>query len=174
MTKKIEWTSVAVVAIFFTAITLAVGCYYGSKVRKLENLLKEKEGEEVTQPTLQEDDSLDEWTTLQMAIAMTESRFNPKAVGATEDWGIIQITPIYVKECNRILKQEKYAHEDAFDVEKSLEMFEVLQSHYNPQRDLEKAIRYHNKAGWYRKKVLENIIFIQQMEEARKLIKQRG
>ena len=115
-------------------------------------------------------DTLDEWTTLQMAIAMTESQFNPKAVGATKDWGVIQITPIYVKECNRILGEEKYTHSDAFDIEKSLEMFEIMQAHYNPNRDLDKAIRYHNRADWYAKKVKKNIIFIQQMEEFRKQV----
>lgn len=117
-------------------------------------------------------DSLDDWSTLQMAIVMTESKFNPTVVGTCQDQGILQITPIYVKEVNRILKEEKYRHNDAFNIALSLEMFEAMQAHYNPERDQDKAIKYHNRAGWYAQRVKENIEFIQRMEEVRRAILQ--
>lgn len=117
-------------------------------------------------------DNLDDWSTLQMALVMTESKFNPTVVGTCQDFGILQITPIYAKEVNRILKKEKYQHDDAFNINLSLEMFEVMQAYYNPERNLDKAIKYHNKASWYVQRVKENIEFIQRMEEVRRAILQ--
>lgn len=130
-------------------------------------------------PDLPQVDTLDEWTTFQMAIVMTESKFNPRAVGKDGDWGIFQQIPIYVAECNRILDlrkstQERYVHEDSFDVGKSIEMFNLLQSHYNPEQDIDVALRYQNKAGWYAKEVKKNIVFIKQMEEVRKQLQDRA
>lgn len=116
-------------------------------------------------------DTLGDWEVLQMAIVMTESQFNPEAVGTSKDWGIFQITPVYVREVNRILKEDVYSHEDAFDIGKSIEMFSTMQSHYNPQQDLDTALRYHNKAGWYKKKVKDNISLIKRMEEVRRQLK---
>lgn len=131
-----------------------------------------EEQEEVVVPQ----DTLGDWEVLQMAIVMTESKFNPKAVGAAGDWGIFQQVPIYVAECNRILELRKeetrYSHEDSFDIDKSIEMFNLLQSHYNPEKDLDKAIRYQNKAEWYKKRVKENVTFIRQMELVRKQLKE--
>jgi len=80
---------------------------------------------------------------------------DPKLKGKDKDWGIIQITPIYVKEVNRILGKEKYKHEDAFDITKSREMFDIVQNHRNPEKDLNKAIRLHNKHTWYAERIWE-------------------
>jgi hypothetical protein len=89
------------------------------------------------------------------ATCYVESRNNPLAVGRNKDYGIIQITPIYVREVNRLQKDTVYAHEDAFCVYKSKEMWYIIQNHYNPTHDIEKAIYYHNKASWYKTKVLD-------------------
>lgn len=125
-------------------------------------------------PTYQVD-SLTEWEVLQMAIVMTESNFNPAAVGKNDDWGIFQQVPVYVAECNRILELRKeearYVHEDSFDVDKAIQMFNLLQSHHNPEKDADKAIYYQNKASWYKKRVQDNITFIRQMEIVRKSLK---
>lgn len=117
-------------------------------------------------------DTLTDWTVLQMAIVMTESQFNPEAVGKNGDWGIFQITNIYSKELNRIQSEITYSHEDAFDVEKSVAMFGTMQDYYNPERDPSKALLYHNKAAWYRKRVEQNIVFIQRMESVRKVLQE--
>lgn len=117
-------------------------------------------------------DTLNEWTTLQMAIVMTESQFNPKAVGKDGDWGVFQITDIYSKELNRIQKKVQYSHEDAFDIEKAVAMFGTMQEYYNPEKSIDRAFEYHNRARWYRKRVMQNIIFIQRMEKVRKVIKE--
>lgn len=115
---------------------------------------------------------LTEWQKLMLAIAFTESRFNPDAIGKAGDYGCLQITPVYVEEVNRISGSE-YRHEDAFDIEMSLQMFTAIQEAYNPQRDLETAIYLHNKSKAYRKAVLDNLAMIERMEEFRAIIIER-
>lgn len=117
------------------------------------------------------DSSLSDWQVMKLAIVKTESEFNPLAVGKSEDWGIFQITPIYVKEVNRILGEEKYSHEDAFNPEKSMAMFTIMQNHHNPENDVDRAIASHNPtaSSAYSVKVRKNMEFIRQYEELRKL-----
>lgn len=98
-----------------------------------------------------------EWEYLIQALIMVESEGNALAVGKTNDVGILQITPIYVREVNRILQQDTYNLSDRTDIDKSLAMFEVYQEHHNPDKDIERAIKLHNpRAGrTYRNKVIE-------------------
>ena len=104
-----------------------------------------------------------------MAIAMTESMFRTDAVGTKHDSGILQITPIYVADVNRITGCD-YDIEDAFDTAASLRMFEALQAHYNPERDIDKAIYYHNKSKSYKRRVMENLAFIERYESFRQAV----
>jgi len=85
------------------------------------------------------------WDDVIDAIIQVESRgdknaFNPNGNCA----GILQITPIVVKDCNRILKKASYTLEDRFDVEKSKEMFLIIQRFYNKGNDIELGIRLWN------------------------------
>lgn len=104
---------------------------------------------------IQED--VNEWDILIQAIIQVESEGNPLAIGKTNDVGILQITPIYVKEVNRILKRNEYTLTERTDEQKSLEMFEVYQRHHNPNKNLLKAIKLHNPGAgkWYADKVME-------------------
>lgn len=113
-------------------------------------------------------DTLTDWDCLQLAIAMTESRFNPNAVGKSSDYGIFQITPIYVREVNR-LSGGVYILEDAFSIEKSIEMFAIVQGVHNPECSVERAISLHNPgaSSAYAKTIKNNIIFIQRYEAVR-------
>jgi len=111
-------------------------------------------------------DTLTQWQALQLAIALTESRFNPDAEGTADDRGILQIRPIYVAEVNRITG-ENYQPTDAFDIEKSLEMFALLQDYHNPEHDIDRAIWLHNKSANYRRNVLDNLELIYRMERVR-------
>lgn len=115
---------------------------------------------------------LSEWQKLMLAIAFTESRFNPDAVGKAGDYGCLQITPVYVREENRV-SGANYCHEDAFDIEMSLAMFTAIQDEYNPQRDMELAIRLHNKSAAYRRTVLDNLAMIERMETFRAKVIER-
>jgi hypothetical protein len=89
-------------------------------------------------------DTIPAWDIFVQALIHVESESNPNAVGKSDDCGILQITPIYVKELNRIQSNTTYTLQDRFDPKKSLEMFEAMQNYYNPKRDIEKAIKLHN------------------------------
>lgn len=103
-----------------------------------------------------------EWDIFVEALIQVESEGKADAVGKTNDVGILQITPIYVKDVNRILGEERYDLSCRTDIEKSLEMFEILQGHYNPSKSIDKAIKLHNpRAGQsYRIKIMNQIELI--------------
>ena len=88
-----------------------------------------------------------DWNPVMDAIIQVESEGNPKAVSGNSV-GAMQITPILVKDCNEILKKQKskkrYTLADRYSVAKSKEMFLLIQSHYNPENSIEKAIRSWN------------------------------
>ena len=100
----------------------------------------------------------DEWKDLINAIAFVESTNNPKAKNG-QSVGLLQITPIYVAECNRILGEERYTLADREDSVKSIEMFNVYNDYYNESKDLEKAIKLHNPkaSNKYRNKILNQL-----------------
>ena len=87
------------------------------------------------------------WNPVMDAIIQVESEGNPNAVSGNSV-GVMQITPILVKDCNEILKKQKskkrYTMNDRYSVAKSKEMFLLIQSHYNPENSIEKAIRSWN------------------------------
>lgn len=150
-------------------VSLAANICGIAYITKMKSTTEDTKTPEAVSPAL---DTLSEWNTLQLAIAMTESEFNPNAVGKTMDYGIYQITPIYVKEVNRLLGNQVYTHNQAFDIEKSVEMFNILQSYKNPDQDINKAIYYHNKADWYRKKVLKNYETVKRYETLRAVLQE--
>ena len=86
------------------------------------------------------------------AIIEVESEGDPRAVSGNS-CGAMQITPILVKECNNILKKlkskKRFKLSDRFNVAKSKEMFILIQSQYNPQNNVEKAIRSWNGGPRY-------------------------
>lgn len=97
-----------------------------------------------------------DWSKLIDAIAMVESKGNPKAHNQVGDCaGLLQITPGLVKQCNIWLKQKKsskrYTLTDRYNVKKSKEMFVMVQSYYNKTNDVEKAIRIWNGGPGYTK-----------------------
>lgn len=158
--------SIVIVAAF------SAGAFTGQYCQKDK---QEKIVEEKIKEVYVEGEELDEWTILTMAIMKTESEFDPSRIGATQDVGIMQFTPIAVEEVNRILrlegKEEEYSHLDAFDIEKTIEMFNIIQGYHNKEQNISKAIHQHNPGGasiGYGKKVYDNIRFIKRMEEARK------
>ena len=87
------------------------------------------------------------WNPVMDAIIQVESEGNPNAVSGNSV-GAMQITPILVKDCNDILKKKKskkrFTMADRYSVAKSKEMFLLIQSHYNPENSIEKAIRSWN------------------------------
>lgn len=96
-----------------------------------------------------------DWEPVMKAIIQVESEGNTKAVRG-KSCGAMQITPILVAECNNILKgrnsKTRYTLRDRFDLEKSKEMFLLMQSEFNPGNNVEKAIRAWNGGNNYNKK----------------------
>ena len=93
------------------------------------------------------------WERVMNAIIKVESSGNPKAHNPNGDCaGILQITPILVKECNNLLTKKKskkrYTLGDRYNAEKSKEMFILLQEHFNPEMNVEKVIKQWN-CGFY-------------------------
>lgn len=99
--------------------------------------------------------SLSERELLMLSIMSVESNFNPEAKGKQGDTGILQIRQIYVDEVNRILGYNKYTLSDAYDINRSLEMFDILQNHHNPDNNFIKTIYYHNKSDAYQSRIIK-------------------
>ena len=116
--------------------------------------------------------TLSEWELLQLAIVYTESKFRPEVTGKNQDGGCYQMTPIYVREVNRIAGTD-YAYEDVYDPDKAIEIFGKMQDAKNPGHDIDAAIYFHNKSASYKRVVLENLELIKRYETFRaKLIQQ--
>jgi hypothetical protein len=84
-----------------------------------------------------------DWELLQIALIWQESKGNPKARNG-DAVGILQITPIYVAEANRISKNDTFVLSDRESASESLKMFEIVQGFHNPEKDIKKAIKLHN------------------------------
>jgi hypothetical protein len=94
------------------------------------------------------------WEAVINAIIKVESGGNPKAHNKKGDCvGVLQITPVLVKQCNDWLKAKKskkrYTLADRYNVKKSKEMFVMFQSYYNKSNNVEKAIRMWNGGPGY-------------------------
>ena len=85
-----------------------------------------------------------DWSSVVDAIMMVESRGNCNARNGIY-CGPLQIAPCLVNEVNNILKRrnspKRYSLNDRFSKQKSKEMFVIIQSYYNPQNNVERAIR---------------------------------
>ncbi len=93
-----------------------------------------------------------DWSPVMDAIIQVESEGDNKAVSGNSV-GAMQITPVLVAECNRILKRRKskkrFSLRDRFSLSKSKEMFLLIQSFHNVENDIEKAIRSWNGGFHY-------------------------
>lgn len=96
-----------------------------------------------------------DWTSVMEAIIQVESEGNANAKSGNSV-GAMQITPILVAECNAVLEKQgckkRYTLRDRYNVEKSKEMFLLMQSAFNPSNNVEQAIRAWNGGNHYSKK----------------------
>lgn len=99
----------------------------------------------------------DDWEDFTKALIWVESKGDSKAVGSNNDVGVLQITPILLHDCNRILEMEIFKLEDRLDSLKSVEMFNIIQDHYNPQHDYHWALKLWNSGAplSYHRKVMD-------------------
>lgn len=92
-------------------------------------------------------DSSQDWKPVIEALIQVESGGRSDAKrGASV--GVLQITPVLVAECNNILRlrklKKRYKLSDRKSRSKSIEMFLLFQSWFNPKHDIELAIRSWN------------------------------
>lgn len=101
-------------------------------------------------------DSLD-WDDFTRALIWVESKGDSKVVGSKDDVGVLQIRKPIVDDCNRILGCEAFTLEDRLDSLKSVEMFNIIQDHYNPQHDYHWALKLWNSRAplSYHRKVMD-------------------
>ena len=160
---KIFLFCITILSLVVAVLFILFGCSRAKSAQAPEyhwsavELLKEYHGEE---------DKLTEWQALTMAIALTESRFKPDAVGTLGDSGILQLREVYIQEVNRVCGTD-YAIEDAFDIGKSIEIFNKMQEAKNPSYSIDKAIALHNSGDAYRQTVLRNLEEIKRYEVVR-------
>jgi len=115
----------------------------------------------ITKPVITKSLKLINWEKLIWSIIFIESNNDDDAKNVGNCIGCLQITPIYVKEVNKILKSKHsnqvYTVSDRYDREKSIEMFEIFQNHKNPNRDFHMAIKLHNPTASksYENKIME-------------------
>ena len=145
----------------YTIAQIALGFIIGAKAYKVDSKADSAP-----------DHHLSEWETTQLALILTESQMDSLAVGKANDLGILQITPIFVDEVNRLVGKDIFTHQDALSPEKSLQMLAIYQEHKNPTHDTDKAIQLHNPKGGYAyaRKVKKNIARVKTYEYYRTLV----
>ncbi|MCM1311679.1 MAG: transglycosylase SLT domain-containing protein [Roseburia sp.] len=85
------------------------------------------------------------WGALITAIAQVESEGRADVVSKCGRYvGYLQISKILVRQCNQIVGYNKYTYSDRLNKEKSKQMFIDYQEYFNPEGNMEKAIRLWN------------------------------
>ena len=162
MDEATKFVKTYAIVCLYTIAQIALGFIIGAKTNKADSAPAQ------TSVTT----TLSEWETTQLALILTESQMDSLAVGKTNDLGILQITPIFVDEVNRLVGKDQFTHQDALSPEKSLQMLAIYQEHKNPTRDTDKAIQLHNPKGGYAyaRKVKKNIARVKTYEHYRNLV----
>ena len=162
MNESTKFVKTYAIVCLYTIAIIALGFILGAKAYKADS------------PTISAPD-LSEWETTQLAFILTESQMDSLAVGKANDLGILQITPIFVDEVNRLVGKDLFTHQDALSPEKSLQMLAIYQEHKNPSHDTDKAIQLHNPKGGYAyaRKVKKNIARVKTYEHYRNLVTNR-
>lgn len=162
MNESTKLVKAYAIVCLYTIALLALGFILGAKTNKADSA--------PAQTSVST--TLSEWETTQLALILTESQMDSLAVGKTNDLGILQITPIFVDEVNRLVGKDQFSHQDALSPEKSLQMLAIYQEHKNPSHDTDKAIQLHNPKGGYAyaRKVKKNIARVKTYEHYRTLV----
>ena len=93
-----------------------------------------------------------EWEELITKIIYIESDNGINVIGDNgKAIGPLQIHKILVDDVNRILGYKHYIYKDRYNLEKSIEMFNIYQQYYNPNKDIESAAKLWNGGPHYYK-----------------------
>lgn len=156
----------AVFCLCLLLVTIWVVCFKTYEVDMSENIGIEDDYVSYFYEDIKED-TLSDWDIFINALIWVESKGDCMAIGKKNDVGVLQITPILVKDVNRILKEERYSLEDRYIREKSIEMFNIVQDHYNPQHDFHWALKLWNSGAplSYHRKVMDKFNEIKHGEQ---------
>ena len=162
MDEATKFVKTYAIVCLYTIAQIALGFIIGAKATKADS----------PKTDYADTQHLSEWETTQLALILTESQMDSLAVGKSNDLGILQITPIFVDEVNRLVGKNLFTHQDALSPEKSLQMLAIYQEHKNPSHDTDKAIQLHNPKGGYAyaRKVKKNIARVKTYEHYRNLV----
>lgn len=117
------------------------------------------------------DDTLSDWEIFTLALMKVESEYDNSAVSSVGAKGYFQITPIYVKEVNRV-HNTNYTFAQVTDFDTAYKIFDLMQQAHNPDYDMVKALELHNgKHAWYNKRVFNAMEQIKLYEEMRNKVK---
>ena len=127
--------------------------------------------EEIAQDYVHKHDTLSDWEVFTLALIKVESEYNNNAVSSVGAKGYFQMTPIYVKEVNRVHKTN-FTFDQVTDFDKAYEIFDLMQKAHNPDYNMDKALELHNgKHAWYNKRVYREMRNIRIYEDMRSKIK---
>ena len=101
MNESTKFVKTYAIVCLYTIAIIALGFIIGAKAFKADS------PKEYSAP------NLSEWETTQLALILTESQMDSLAVGKDNDLGILQITPIFVDEVNRLVGKDIFTHQDA-------------------------------------------------------------
>lgn len=117
------------------------------------------------------DDTLSDWEIFTLALIKVESEYDNSAVSSVGAKGYFQMTPIYVKEVNRV-HHTNYTFAQVTDFDTAYKIFDLMQQAHNPDYDMVKALELHNgKHNWYNKRVFNAMEQIKLYEEMRNKVK---
>lgn len=147
----------------------------GLFLSKIEKHGGMKNSTEMVADLFEKERELTPWELMELGLIKVECEGNPLAVSSVGARGIFQITPIYVKEVNRLSDIHnlgvRFTFDDAFDIGKSFEMFNIMNTYHNTADDeyerISNIIKKHNpKAGdWYAKRVYKAMFEIMMNED---------
>ena len=149
--------------------SLLVSIYTAKEIKALKTHENDLKREVVVLYTPTENDKAkeDSWNDFISALVWVESKGDCNAIGSKDDMGVLQIRTPIVDDCNRILGYNRFTYEDRLDSLKSVQMFNVIQDHYNPSHDKHFALKIWNSKApiSYHRKVIRKL---GEIENARK------
>ena len=155
-----------IVVLALSILTNIVSLSYIRNIKSTSGQLAEAQEEQVF-----EADTLSDWDIFTLALMKVESEYDNNAVSSVGARGYFQMTPIYVREVNRVHHTD-FTFSQVTDFETAYEIFDLMQQAHNPEYNMVRALELHNgKHKWYNKRVFNAMNQIKLYEEMRSKIK---
>ena len=152
-------------------ISMVTNFILAIKVNHLKDDILLAEEIALAQDYVHKSDTLSDWEVFTLALIKVESEYNNNAVSSVGAKGYFQMTPIYVKEVNRIHNTD-FTFDQVTDFDNAYEIFDLMQKVHNPDYDMDRALELHNgKHDWYNKRVYREMENIRIYEDMRSKIK---